>query len=350
MAPQPQQQQQIGRIAAASDPSGGGESTTTTAAASDPLGTNTANGVDSTTEFLSRNYTWFGKEVPDNTPLNTSPGITWEQYRIFSNIWKDKHGISVCHLCKMLEITPIGNSEQQIRLMDQLEYIIVDNSVVPAFNAGGGNNNHAANGSDAVQPQPQQQSNSDYLRAMADVPAFNAPSNISVSNKSTTKRRELSFDHHPYGMTDGEEDVSKAMLCSMLCSFCNLRLGYFERILREEGTLAYFYSVFSREYITRVLEYIRQKNYYQLLIGEWHKSIHDKNELCVSSCHSGMALACKTQPKIIKVCTDQLERLRKNNVEITKLPRVNVTKWVGATKGLAESTVSTVHITRRLTI
>ena len=163
--------------------------------------------------------------------------------------------------------------------------------------------------------------------------------------------RELSFDHHPYGMTDGEKDVSKAMLCSMLCSTCNLHLGRMERRLREFGTLAYFYSMNSPEYIARVLEYIRQKNYYQLLINEWHKSIVDKDELCVSSCHYGMSLASTSQQKMIKVCNDQLERLRKNNVEITKIPRAKKTKtWVGLTKGMTESKVSTIHIARRLTI
>ena len=119
-----------------------------------------------------------------------------------------------------------------------------------------------------------------------------------------------------------------------------MRLGQMERILREEGTLAYFYSVFSPEYIARVLEYIRQKNYYQLLIDEWHKSIDDKNELCVSSCHLGKAIAkVAKNPKIIKVCTDQLERLRKNNVEITIIPRAHAMEtWNGVTKGMVEST------------
>ena len=147
--------------ASATTTASGVDSTTTTtaAAASDPSGgTTTGSGVDSTTAtpFLSRNYTWFGKEVPDGTTLDTSPGITWEQYRIFSNMWKNEDGIiSVCHLCKKPEIRTIDS--KQIEMVYQLEYIIVDNSVVPAFNAGGGNNNHAANGSDAVQPQPQPQ-------------------------------------------------------------------------------------------------------------------------------------------------------------------------------------------------
>ena len=70
---------------------------------------------------------------------------------------------------------------------------------------------------------------------------------------------------------------------------------------KQQTVIAYFHSVNNPEYITRVEEYIRQKNYYQLLIGEWHKSIQDKDELCVSSCHSARKLAGK-QRKIINIC------------------------------------------------
>ena len=147
---------------------------------------------------------------------------------------------------------------------------------------------------------------------------------------------ELSFDHHPYGMTDDKEDVSKAMLNTMLCADCNQGLTKFERRFKEEGTLAYYYSKYSLEYLTRVVEYIKEKNRLQLIIDEWHKGIDDKNQMCVNSCHSGMTLANEaTQPKIRKVCTDQLERLRKNNVVITKVRRARTFKnWFGKMEGM----------------
>ena len=119
---------------------------------------------------------------------------------------------------------------------------------------------------------------------------------------------------------------------------------------KQQTVIAYFHSVNNPEYITRVEEYIRQKNYYQLLIGEWHKSIQDKDELCVSSCHSARKLAGKQQ-KMIKVCTNQLERLRKNKVEITNTSRTNNMGWGGMMKGMTEDTkVCTIHTARRSTL
>ena len=73
------------------------------------------------------------------------------------------------------------------------------------------------------------------------VPVFNAPNNTSVSKKSDTRIPQLSIDHHHYGMTDGETDVSKATLCTMLCINCNLNLTELETKFREEGTLEYFH-------------------------------------------------------------------------------------------------------------
>ena len=67
--------------------------------------------------------------MPDDTPLNTSPGFTWEQYRLFCGMWKNEDGISVCHLCKMPEIAA-SNSDSSL-----VEYQIDGDSVVPVFNA-----------------------------------------------------------------------------------------------------------------------------------------------------------------------------------------------------------------------
>ena len=283
-------------------------STTTTAssrpaAASDPSGvTTTASGVDSstttttaTTQFLSRNYTYLGKEVPDGTPLNTSPGFTWKQYQIFCNMWENKDGPSLCHLCNKAEIKSIANAEQ-IGGMEGMEYMIVGDSVVPAFKA---------------------------------------LSNTSVSKKREIKIQNLSFDHHSFGMTEGETDVSKAMLCSMICDNCNIRLGNIEKRLREGGTLKDFDSVLNQEHIKEVENYIKEKEILQCIINKWHEGIEDKDELCVDSCHSARTLLSKHRTYLRNIIAEQLERLKMKGVETKRRRRgIKTQSWIGSTKGM----------------
>ena len=277
----------------------GGESTTTTTTTTDSHDAasgivNGVNGGESTPLLTSQNDDWFGKPILDGTPLNTGPGFTWEQFRKFFDIFKNDDGELVCHLCKRPEICPSGHTTAR------MEYQIVGDSVVPAFNA---------------------------------------PPNTSVSKKTDKKIRQLSLDHHPFGMTDGEKDFSKAMLCSIICDECNRGLTMFETRMRENKSMEYFYSRFNRDYVTEVVEYIKEKERLQLFINEWDNGIDDKNELCVTSCHSARRLINPKHPfckKMEDYISNQLERLHKEGVDTTKRykhqPRVK--SWAGKTVGM----------------
>ena len=94
-------------------------------------------------------------------------------------------------------------------------------------------------------------------------------------------------------MTDGEIDVSKAALCTMLCADRHIGVTKFANKIREHESTKYSHSRYDWEYYTGRGLYQREETAPTLFIDELHKSIYDKIPLCVNSCHSARSILNK---------------------------------------------------------
>jgi hypothetical protein len=217
---------------------------------------------------------------------------------------KNKDGKLLCHLCDEEEIIWKCDPEEN-EYITQLEYRILDNKIVPWFGI------------------------STLDKMLHTIP------------EQTMMTMQLAMDHDPYGTTDGKQDYSKAVLCTMLCISCNNDLGIFEKEIERSGSLNYFKGKikYQQQYTARMETYIEDKKNNQRAINHWVKGI-DRDDDCYAEIlrrvknlyhkKNGERFSTITKRKRI---TEELERLGKN-IEGNEKSRTKIQSWVGLTKGM----------------
>ena len=236
------------------------------------------------------------------------PGLPLTSF-VHGIIWggKNKDGKLLCHLCDEEEIIWTCNPKENEHIT-QLEYRILDKKVVPWFGI------------------------STIDKMLHTIP-----------EQTIITIRELAMDHDPYGITDGKQDVSKAVLCTMLCSSCNNDLGIYEKEIERSGSLNCFKGKikYQQQYTTRIETYIEDKKNNQRAINHWVEGIDRDDDCYAEICrrvkylhreNSAERSSTKTKRKRI---TEELERLGKNNEGNEKSRRRTIIQsWVGLTKGM----------------